>query len=57
MDHMTSERTQRLLLFQTSERYLSRVAGALEHKAGQESKFRRCAHFPILSCTGSTWCA
>ena len=41
VDHMTSERTQQLLLFQTSERYLSRVAAALQHKAGQESKFRR----------------
>lgn len=41
--HITSERTQQLLLFQTSERYLSRVAAALQHKAGQEAKFRRCA--------------
>ena len=44
MDQMTNERTQQLLLFQTSERHLSRVAAALQHKAGQESKFRRYAH-------------
>ena len=49
MDHMTRERTQQLLLFQTSERYLSRVAAALQHKAGQESKFRRCAHISHMS--------
>ena len=41
--HMTSERTQQLMLFQTSERYLARVAAALQRKAGQEAKFRRCA--------------
>lgn len=40
---MTSERTQQLMLFQTSERYLARVAAALQRKAGQEAKFRRCA--------------
>ena len=49
MDHTTSERTQQLLLFQTSERYLSRVAAALQHKAGQESKFRRCAYISHMS--------
>lgn len=41
VEHMTSKRTQQLLLFQTSERYLSRVAAALQHKAGQEAKSRR----------------
>jgi hypothetical protein len=41
VEHMTSKRTQQLLLFQTSERYLSRLAAALQHKAGQEAKSRR----------------
>ena len=44
VEHMTSKRTQQLLLFQTSERYLSRVAAALQHKAGQEAKCRRYVH-------------
>lgn len=48
--HMTSERTQQLMLFQTSERYLARVAAALQHKAGQEAKFRRCAEWQLRSC-------
>ena len=50
--HMTSERTQQLMLFQTSERYLARVAAALQRKAGQEAKFRRCAAWPSSSCPG-----
>ena len=49
---MTSERTQQLMLFQTSERYLARAAAALQHKAGQEAKFRRCAARPPCSCPG-----
>jgi len=63
VEHITSERTQQLLLFQTSERYLSRVAAALQHKAGQEAKFRRCAcnrsfHIEprhIVSVRGTAW--
>ena len=47
---MTSERTQQLMLFQTSERYLARVAAALQHKAGQEAKVRRCADWLFSSC-------
>lgn len=38
---LTEERTQQLLLFKTSERYLDRVTSALQQKAGQEAKFRR----------------
>jgi hypothetical protein len=38
---LTDERTQQLLLFKTSERYLDRVTSALRQKAGQEAKFRR----------------
>lgn len=53
MDQMKNERTQQLLLFQTSERYLSRVAAALQHKAGQESKFRRCAHAVVFPSRAS----